>query len=332
MLILYINIFIALFFYLSNYKSRYLFVLSAISILVINLTFGYIKINSLSKNKDSKYSVMIIQGNYPRESKFSSTPSEILDKYLNLAYKHVNKSADLILFPETAMHSDVYTVSELKSKLSTLSNDFNAQLIFGTQYSKSDKYYNASIAISPDTKTDDEIYLKRILVPFGEYNPFKLNSTQFTSTNFSAGDDCTLISSPNGYIGSAICFESVFSQAVSECVRNGANVITVLINDSWLGKEVALYQHHSHSIMRAVENNRYVLTSTNTGISSIINEYGKIIKKSKLNIEEVVNGNFYMNYDLTFYTKYGDVIIFPACFIIIYSCIKFIFKGLLKKT
>jgi apolipoprotein N-acyltransferase len=137
-------------------------------------------------------------------------------------------------------------------------------------------------------------------------------------------------------IGCAICFESVFPGSVSECVKEGAEAIIILTNDSWLGNIIPLYQHHSHSVMRAVENNRYVLTSTNTGISSVINNKGEVIVQSELNTESVIESSFYMNNDISFYTKYGDVVIFPSCMIIIFVCLKFVFRqiyGLIfKKT
>lgn len=327
-LILFINAFIALFFYYRKNRIKYLFLLSALLIVTVNLTFGHIKLKHSEENKISESSVIIVQGNYPRESKFTSTPDEILEKYISLVCSEDINKVDLILFPETSMHSDIYTIPKLKSKISEFCYNHKSLLLFGSQYNEKNEFYNACMAIYPENVVD-AVYRKRILVPFGEYNPFKINSLHFTTTDFSSGDECSLIKFKNGQIGCAICFESIFPSSVSESVKNGANVITILTNDSWLGQAIPLYQHHTHSIMRAVENNRYVLTATNTGISSIINENGKVLKESNLNTEAIINGNFYMNSNLSFYTKYGDVIILPSCTIIIFLCIKFIFRELL---
>ena len=175
----------------------------------------------------------------------------------------------------------------------------------------------------PDNK-DSAIYLKRILVPFGEYNPFKLFKFQFTSTNFSPGEECSIINTENGNIGCAICFESVFPEASVDCVKAGAEVITVLTNDSWLGERLPLYQHHTHSIIRAVETNRYILTSTNTGISSVISNCGEIKSETDYNNEAVIEDTFlydkrkfyiyplggYYNFSLLHYNYFNRYIIF----------------------
>lgn len=325
LLILLINAFFALFFYYIKSAKKYIFALSALFILSANLLFGYKNLSTAENKHGEKSSVIIVQGNFPKETKFTSEPEEILDKYIDLLYSADSDKTDLILFPETSMHSDIYTIEELKSKLYNISRDYKALLLFGSQYDMDEKYYNACMALFPENKIE-AVYLKRQLVPFGEYNPFKSDSLRFTATDFSAGEECSLIKSDKGLIGCAICFESVFSGSASECVKEGAKAIIILTNDSWLGEVIPLYQHHSHSVMRAVENNRYVLTSTNTGISSVINNMGEIIIQSSLNTESVISSDFYMNNDITFYTEYGDIIILTSCLIIIFVCLSFVFR------
>lgn len=335
LLLLYINAFIALSFYYIKTVKKYIFTITATLILTANLLFGYISLNNTEENRGEESSVIIVQGYFPKETKFTSEPEEILYKYINLIYSSETDKADLILFPETSMHSDIYTIYTLKNKLYNICCDYKALLLFGSQYNLNEKYYNACMALFPDNRIE-AVYLKRQLVPFGEYSPFNSDSLHFTATDFSAGEECSLIKSDKGMLGCAICFESVFSGSVSECVKKGAEAVIILTNDSWLGEKIPLYQHHSHSVMRAVENNRYVLTSTNTGISSVINNKGKIISQSSLNTEYLISERFYMNKNISFYTKYGDVVIFPSCMIIIYVCLKFvlrqIYRLIFKKT
>lgn len=335
LLILFINTFIALFFYYIKSVKKYIFAFSALFIWLANMIFGYVSLNRTKENTGKESSVVIVQGNFPKETKFTSEPEEILDKYIDLLYSAETDKADFVLFPETSMHSDIYTIDKLKNRLYNVCCDYNALFLFGSQYNLDEKYYNACMSLFPDNRIE-AVYLKRQLVPFGEYNPFKSDSLRFTATDFSAGEDCSLIKSDKGMIGCAICFESVFPGSVSECVKEGAEAIIILTNDSWLGKIIPLYQHHSHSVMRAVENNRYVLTSTNTGISSVINNKGEVMVQSELNTESVIESSFYMNNNISFYTKYGDVVIFPSCMIIIFVCLKFVFRqiyGLIfKKT
>lgn len=335
LIILFINTFIALFFYYFNSVKKYIFAVSAIFLISADLLFGYVSLTSTEETRSEESSVIIVQGYFPKETKFTSEPEEILDKYISLLHSAETDKADLILFPETSMHSDIYTIDELKNKLYNLCRDYQALLLFGSQYNLDEKYYNACMALFPDNRIE-AVYMKRQLVPFGEYNPFKSDSLRFTATDFSAGEECSLIKSDKGLLGCAICFESVFPGSVSECVKEGAEAIIILTNDSWLGDTIPLYQHHSHSVMRAVENNRYVLTATNTGISSVINNKGEVINQSQINTEYVICETFYMNNYISFYTRYGDVVIFPSCLIIIFVCLKFVFRqfcGLIfKKT
>lgn len=322
LLILYVNACLSLFIYNIKSHSKYIFAFSVIILLSSELIFGYSRISS-TQNYTSKSNVTIVQGNYAKDTKFNSTPDEILEKYISLISNSEN--TDFIVFPETSMHSDVYNNPLLKKKMYCLCEDNQSIILFGSQYKKDDKCYNACMALFPDEKVD-AVYLKKHLVPFGEYTPFGIPSLHFTSTDFSAGYDCNLIQSPKGQIGCVICFESIFPESVLKNTQKGAEAITVLTNDSWLGEKIPLYQHHSHSIMRAVENSRYVLTSTNTGISSVIDPHGKIVSRTQINKADAITSDFYMNSKLSFYSKTGDIIIIPSCIIVIYSSLKLTLK------
>ena len=303
LIILFINSAAALIFIKIKLNRKFIYTSAVLAITITNLIYGA---NYLNKNKfhnAEALNVMIIQGNYPKETKFSSSSEDILNKYIK---------------------------PELKTRLSDICNDYGVIILFGTQYNDDGKYYNSCMAFYPDNK-DSAIYLKRILVPFGEYNPFKLFKFQFTSTNFSPGEECSILNTENGNIGCAICFESVFPEASVDCVKAGAEVITVLTNDSWLGERLPLYQHHTHSIIRAVETNRYILTSTNTGISSVISNCGEIKSETDYNNEAVIEDTFYMISENSIYTHLGDIIIFPSCIIIILTVILYLRNQIFSK-
>lgn len=330
LIILYINSAAALLFISIKLKKKIIYSSSVLLLALLNLLYGTNYLNE-NKFKDAKpLNVMIIQGNYPKETKFSCSSEDILNKYLSLVYSNIDQNVNYILFPETAMHSDIYTKSDMKSKIKKLCDDYGAVVLFGTQYNKDEKYYNSCMALYPDNN-NTALYLKRILVPFGEYNPFKFLDFHFTSTNFSSGEECNLINTENGALGCVICFESVFSDTATDCVKAGAEVLTILTNDSWLGEKLPLYQHHTHSIIRAVETNRYILTSTNTGISSVISNFGEVISKTNYNKEAVIKEKFYMNSEISLYTKLGNIIILPSCIIIILTVISYLWNQIFSK-
>ena len=105
-------------------------------------------------------------------------------------------------------------------------------------------------------------------------------------------------------------------------VELDADVIAILSNDSWFGRTPALYQHHSHAILRAVENERYVLRCSNSAISSVISPYGKVEQVAPKYELSVLNASFNTNSDRTLYSYIGDIIVMPAAALFIFSIIK----------
>ena len=329
-LIIYINLLLTLI--LKSIKNRKCLAYSAILLVIVfsDLTFGLYNLKSDEKIFSEKKSVIIVQGNYPKDTKFRTSPDVMLKKYLTLLCSSQSGQTDLIIFPETAIHSKIIKKDSYIRLMAEICRKYDALMIFGSQYNNENKSYNACMTIDKN-KILNTAYLKRVLVPIGEYNPMNIITGKYGSGDFSVGTECLLINSDDITIGTSICFESAFPDIVSESVRKGAEAIAVLTNDSWLGRTIPLYQHHSHSVMRAVENSRYVLTSTNTGISSVIDNHGKIMKKSISNTEAVISEHFYANNNITTYTRIGDIIILPACFYILYVTIKHVSGKIYKK-
>jgi apolipoprotein N-acyltransferase len=112
----------------------------------------------------------------------------------------------------------------------------------------------------------------------------------------------------NAKFGSPICYEIVFPNLVRKFVKKGANFLVTITNDGWYERSAAPYQHFSIAVLRAVENRRYLLRAATTGISGIIDPYGRIISKSELMTQTYLTGNIMPSQKLTFYTKFGDVL------------------------
>ena len=85
-----------------------------------------------------------------------------------------------------------------------------------------------------------------------------------------------------------------------------------ITNDGWYGKSSAPYQHFSMAILRAVENRRYILRAATTGISGIIDPYGRILAKTELMTSTYLTGNVHPSQKLTFYTRAGDILPFVS--------------------
>ena len=109
-------------------------------------------------------------------------------------------------------------------------------------------------------------------------------------------------------IGTAICYESVYGELVGRFVKNGANVLAVITNDSWWDDSPGHRQHFKMSRLRAIETRRYVLRAANGGFSGVIDPRGEVLAKTNYNERTAIQTTVYAQDNETFYVKHGDYI------------------------
>ncbi len=126
--------------------------------------------------------------------------------------------------------------------------------------------------------------------------------------DISPGTKHSLHQFENEKFGSPICYEIIFPDLIRKFVKKGASFLVTITNDGWYEKSAAPYQHFSIAVLRAVENRRYLLRAATTGISGIIDPFGRIVSKSELMTQTYLTGNITPSQKLTFYTKFGDVL------------------------
>ena len=299
-------------------------------IICFNTTFGIIRTNTIKHEEDS--AVLLVQGNFSGEEKRTSDKKAITEKYLRLSYNNLSPDVKLVIFPETAMpfsfneHNDgTKTVSKFAIK-----NDVT--ILTGICTYEEEKIFNSAVAFYPDG-TFSEAYSKRILVPFGEKIWFydtllKIMPDVFGEmSTFTEGTSPLPIETEIGKIGVVICYESIYPRIARSTVRNNAEIISIISNDSWFGKSNAMYQHHNHAILRAVENNRYVLRVSSTGVTSVISPTGQITDYAEPFKEETLKAYVTTIKKRSLYSILGDIIIIPSATIFIYSVILYFLQG-----
>jgi apolipoprotein N-acyltransferase len=172
--------------------------------------------------------------------------------------------------------------------------------------------FNAAIVTAPDGLNEGE-YDKVHLVPWGEYIPFaRFFSFAGTLTRnvglFTHGTQRKVFTLPDGHtFGVFICYEAVFASEIRHFAKNGAQVFVNISDDGWYGDTSAPWQHLNMARMRAIENDRWIVRDTNSGVTAAIDPLGRVtesISRHTLNSLEADYG--YRSY-LTFYTRYGDV-------------------------
>ena len=110
----------------------------------------------------------------------------------------------------------------------------------------------------------------------------------------------------------AICYEIVYPHLARDAVRQGAELLTTITNDAWYGDSSAPYQHFMQAAMRAIENGRYMVRSANTGVTGIVDPYGRVVAQSELFTQAVIVGDVRYRRESTIYTRTGDVFAYAS--------------------
>ena len=300
-------------------------------VLTGNIGYGYLRI--WGYEEPSQIKGMVIQGNYSDRNKWDTPCKEIFDTYCRLTKEYYQQNTQIILWPETTITVIFDNDDYYKSKLTALAKELDSTIITGTFTQSSDKEfeYNSLVAISPDGNISKP-HCKRYLAPFGEYMPFEsliikiIPSVQkyLCTGHYVARGEKSIVLDFNGYkAGGLICYESLFTKAGIQATNDGAGILLIATNDSWFGETKAIYEHHAHAKMRAVENNRYVMHAGNTGYSSIISPLGEVISEATPFEVSACSGYIEMIYKETFYSKHPNFFIFSDILLIfIYIYVK----------
>ncbi len=317
-----------LFLIIMNWKTEgYRLISIFIIIFIFPLLYGLIVLHGTGNITDSKnknvLAVTVVQPNVDPNAKWDkSFYKDNIKKLLTLSEAGIAENqSKLIIWPETAVPT--YLRINRRNSLEELrkfSKEHGIFVITGAPdyyfNKKNDEYefYNSVFFINP-TEPSPEIYRKMHLVPFGEYIPL---SEHFTSLkklnlgqgNFIAGKEITIFNLENNVfpvdMTAAVCFESSFSNLIRKGVKKGSHLLAVVTNDAWFGNTSAPYLHAHIARFRAVENRIPVVRAANTGISMIIDSYGRVIKKSKFAEEKQLSAKIIITKNKTFYTKTGN--------------------------
>ncbi len=154
-------------------------------------------------------------------------------------------------------------------------------------------------------------YDKMHLVPFGEYVPYKtifffIDKITKEAGEFGRGSERKVFSLGGEKLGVFICYESIFPDEVRMFAQNGAQVFANISNDEWFGQIGAPAQHLNMVRMRAVENQRWILRATNTGITTAIDPYGRVVARAPRNQRTTLEAPYALINETTFYTRHGD--------------------------
>ena len=231
----------------------------------------------------------------------------------------------MVLWPESSTPFYFEEDSAAADQVRTLARQARVPILVGSDQVEwrvandrrvPDKFFNSAFLVRSDGSTA-AAYRKIHLVPFGEYVPLK-RILFFAAplveavSDFSAGEKAQLLPLDGHRISTAICYEIVYPDLVRQFVIGGSEMLTTITNDAWFGKTSAPYQHFEQAAMRAIENGRYLVRAANTGISGVVDPYGRILQRTAIYEPAVVVGEARFLRTSTFYTRHGDALAYAS--------------------
>ena len=222
---------------------------------------------------------------------------------------------NLIIWPESP--APFYTSDPLfRDAVSGIAREMGTWVVAGSMGVRNatreqpTETYNSAALVSPTGEWTAR-YDKVHLVPFGEYVPFKkLFSFAEGLTKevgeFGRGTSRQPLDAGDQKLGVFICYESVFPDEVRQFAKSGAQVFVNISNDGWYGDSGAYAQHLQQSRMRAIENARWLLLDTDTGVTASVDPYGKIDASIPRKVRATLPAPYALNTVTTFYTRHGD--------------------------
>jgi apolipoprotein N-acyltransferase len=170
--------------------------------------------------------------------------------------------------------------------------------------------FNSAVVVSPTGEWTGR-YDKVHLVPFGEYLPFPslfsfAGGLSKEVGEFEPGNSRLPLDAADEKIGVFICYESVFPDDVRQFADRGAQVFVNISNDGWYGDSGAWSQHVNQTRMRAIENERWILSAANTGLTGSIDPYGRMVVQAPRKERTTLVAPYALTYVTTFYSRHGD--------------------------
>jgi len=295
------------------------------SIIILSITSWSLTQINWTKNLEKNISVALVQAAIPQKLKWRpELRQQSLELYMQLSEPYWGN--DLLIWPETAIPAYHFTVPGFIENLSTLSNKRGTIFLSGipSKEKEAKDYFNSVMMLS---NGEMSWYHKQHLVPFGEYLPLKplfgviLGFLQIPMSDFSAGrQEAPLLITKDLTLGISICYEDTFGEEVIKALPQ-ASVLVNVSNDAWFGDSLAPHQHLQMARMRALESGRYMLRATNTGISAIINQKGKVISQSNQFEATTLSSEIATYEGSTPYSMWGNYPVIISAFLIVFLII-----------
>ena len=270
------------------------------------------------------HTALLVQPNIPiqegamwTKEYFQGTLRDLTATSLHPTGEKTRRRYDLIVWPESP--SPFYTNDPLfRDAVSAMARQSGSWVVAGSigitpamhSGGQSSQIFNSAALVSPLGEWVGR-YDKVHLVPFGEYLPFPqvfafAGGLTKEVGEFQRGASRTPLDAGGQRFGMFICYESIFPDEVRQGPLQGAQALLNISNDGWYGDSGAWKQHLQQTEMRAIENGRWLLAGTNTGMTASIDPYGRIVAATPRKVRIALAAPYALSSGTTFYTRHGD--------------------------
>jgi len=302
--------------------------------LIVSLLYGYQRLDVVGEEIAGarKLPVGVVQGNVDIDMKWNPVlAQQNLDQHRRLTSEL--EAVPLVIWPESSM--EITVPEDLQALPAELMPQFKAQrasFIFGAKSirGKPGRLDNKVFNTAFFTDTKGRIlgrYHKQVLLAFGEYLPFKKILSLLPAMPFA--DGFTPGAGPVAFhlargvrVAPLICYEDLLPELARNFVsQTRANVLVNLTNDAWYGKSVGPWQHLRLAQSRAIETRRSLLRVTNTGVTSLVNAKGEVVKTLPMFTPATWHTEVDILNEETFYVRFGDWFAWGVTFVVLALCL-----------
>lgn len=262
--------------------------------------------------------VGLVQGGIRQEDKWLPENAWAnVSRHLELTEQAARRGAALVVWPESAVPFLYDEEPALAGLLQETVRRHGIHLFFGNDDREPGgqrRIFVGAKLLDPQGRVTAR-YRKIHLVPFGEYVPLQALFTlggRVTAklvqevADFSPGTEAVTGTVDGHRFGGYICYEAIFPALVRRFSAQGAELLVNVTNDAWYGTTSAPYQHLAMAAFRAVENRRYMVRAANTGITAVVDPWGRVLEPTPLFEQAVLVREVPLVSETSFYARHGD--------------------------
>lgn len=297
-----------------------------LALLLADIAFGAVRLASADSRMVAGVRLRLVQPSFEQSGDWFSRADEVLQRYLSLSATGIREGEPppftILVWPETALP---FLLAERPNALAAIGALLppGTSLLTGAARAEPGReigdpplYFNSLYVIGDDGVIYDT-YDKVHLVPFGEYLPFEdslrrlgIRAIAALPGGFEAGQQRRSLQLPDApSFGPLICYEAIFPGAVTGPSDRPDWLVNVT-NDAWFGDTPGPHQHLQQAVLRAVEEGIPLARAANSGISAIVDPYGRILASKDVDEVGIVDGPLPEAIAPTPYAQIGDMIYF----------------------